>query len=91
MLVEGALPTSIHLVTELFIILIKRAFMQATKSQNLCATCTHWDGNRELKSKTVTFDSSDKGKCYHQSGPWKNQVRQASASCNHQETWGPLK
>ena len=75
----------------LFIKIIGIQMAQATKSQSLCVTCTHWSGSRSLNSKTVTYNSSDKGKCYHSGGPWKNQDRQASASCNKHEAWSPLK
>ncbi len=65
--------------------------MQATKGQKYCATCSHWNGERDVRSKSVYFDSSQsKGKCYHPNGPWKNQEKQATASCPKHETWSPL-
>lgn len=59
-----------------------------------CATCDYWGGNRDVDTfgQRVTVDSAaSKGKCLLQGGPWKGQMRQASATCSKWKLWDAMK
>jgi len=67
---------------------------QYSKSFKNCAVCNFWGGSRQVDAfgQRVKVDSSGtKGKCLLQGGSWKGRDKQANATCNKWQAWGPLK
>lgn len=67
---------------------------QYPASWKQCATCAYWTGSRETNTfgEWAKVDSPmSKGKCMCQGSGWKNQDKQANASCPSFQKWAVLK